>query len=159
MRTSKAHTVRAGYDRDYWAWLQEQSRALRARRLEQIDADNVAEELEDLGKAVVRELESRLEVLTAHLLKWAYQPERRGPGWENTIDEQRARVLYLLRKNPSLRSQLEQILADAYPYARRSAGSDMDLTPKQWKTRFPSACPWSAERVLDTSFLPDAQSS
>lgn len=159
MRTSKAHPVRAEYDGDYWAWLDEQSRALRARRLNQLDPDNLAEELEDLGKAVLRELQSRLEVLLAHLLKWAYQPERRGPSWENTIDEQRARILDLLQKNPSLRRQLDEVIGDAYRYACRSAGDDTGLAPKQWKRLFPSACPWSKDQVMDESFLPEAQSS
>lgn len=159
MRTSKSASVSAQYERDYWAWLSEQSRALRTRRFDRLDPDNVAEELEDLGKAIVRELQSRLEVLTAHLLKWAFQPERRGASWENTIDEQRARILDLLVRNPSLRTQIGQVLADGYLYARRSAGSEMGLRPKEWKSLFPTSCPWAADQVLDESFLPEAQSS
>src|SRR5438309_10047706 len=96
---------RSLYERDFYAWIQEQVEALRQRRLDQVDADNVAEELDDLGSSLQRELESRLEVAIAHLLKWAYQPKRRSASWENTIDEQRARIRRLFAKNPSLRSR------------------------------------------------------
>ena len=45
------------------------------------------EELEDMGAAKERELESRLGVLMAHLLKWIFQSERRGNSWIATIKE------------------------------------------------------------------------
>lgn len=77
---------------------------LREGRLAEIDCEYVAEELEDMGAAKERELESRLGVLMAHLLKWIFQPERRGNSWIATIKEQRQRVVRLLRKNPSLKS-------------------------------------------------------
>jgi len=39
------------YERDYYAWLQDQVQALRERRIEEVDWENVAEEIEDLGKS------------------------------------------------------------------------------------------------------------
>jgi hypothetical protein len=38
------------YERDYYTWTQEQARALREHRTEELDWANVAEEIEDLGK-------------------------------------------------------------------------------------------------------------
>ena len=57
------------YEHDYYAWVGEQVRALRGRRLEDIDFENVAEEIEDLGKSEKRSVQSHLETLIEHLLK------------------------------------------------------------------------------------------
>jgi uncharacterized protein DUF29 len=39
------------YDRDYYTWTQEQARALREHRMEEVDWPNVAEEIEDWARA------------------------------------------------------------------------------------------------------------
>lgn len=39
------------HERDYYSWAQEQARALREHRIEGIDWDNLAEEVEDLGRS------------------------------------------------------------------------------------------------------------
>lgn len=63
---------------DYYVWTQETAKKLRQGRLNEVDVDYLAEEIEDMGVSERRALESRLEVLLVHLLKWRYQPERRG---------------------------------------------------------------------------------
>ncbi|WP_230839566.1 DUF29 domain-containing protein [Gloeobacter morelensis] len=59
---------RAGYDEDFHAWAFEQATLLREGRLDKLDLENLAEELESLGRFERRALESRLEVLIVHLL-------------------------------------------------------------------------------------------
>lgn len=73
------------YDEDFYAWTQHQAALLRTEKWQDLDSTNLAEELESLGKRDLRELESRLEVLVMHLLKWCYQPERRerGRSWRS----------------------------------------------------------------------------
>ncbi len=65
------------YDTDYYRWTQEQAQALREGRLEPAEAAHLAEEIEDLGKQEYHCLESRLEVLLVHLLKWNHLARRR----------------------------------------------------------------------------------
>jgi hypothetical protein len=149
-----AEATRPLYDTDYYAWIQEQVRALRAGDAGRIDRENVAEELDDLGKSVQRELESRLELILSHLLKWIHQPDKRTASWENTILEQRERVADHLSKNPSLRGSLDDAIESAYHYARGAAGSDMGIGPREWRRLFPAKCPWSRLEVLNTSYLP-----
>jgi Domain of unknown function DUF29 len=60
------------YEHDYYAWVQDQVRALREHRIEEVDWENVAEEIDDLGKSVRWSVESHLETLVEHLLKLAY---------------------------------------------------------------------------------------
>ena len=144
------------YETDFHAWSEEQAHAIREGRFEDLDIENVAEEIEDLGKGQRRELQSRLEVILLHLLKWAYQPKKRSRSWRNSIDEQRARVAILFRKNPSIKANFVEELSDAYELARRSAANEMGLEPKEWQRKFPTKCPWSATKILDESFLPDS---
>ena len=64
----------ARYEEDYYTWINEQVTLLRARRFDEIDAENVAEELGDLGKDEFAKLQSCLRVLLMHMLKWDQQP-------------------------------------------------------------------------------------
>ncbi len=139
------------YDQDFFAWTNEQVRLLRAGKLAQADIGHIAEEIETMGKAEKRELVSRLTVLLAHLLKWQYQPERRGKSWRNTITTQRLDVADHLADNPSLRARLPQSITDAYKRARLAAANETDLDTDA----FPTTCPWSYEQIMDPDFFLD----
>ena len=65
------------YEHDFYTWALRQAELVRARRLSELDLENVAEELESLGKEQAHKLESAFRVLLLHLLKWIYQPHRR----------------------------------------------------------------------------------
>jgi hypothetical protein len=81
------------YERDLYAWSLEQARLLRAGDFAAIDAENIAEEILDVGRTEYRILGSALAVLLMHMLKWDYESERRSRSWVNTIVEQRNRVV------------------------------------------------------------------
>lgn len=86
------------YEQDVVAWAREQAALLRAGKFSAIDVEHIAEEIEDVGKSEQRELSSRMSVLLAHLLKWQYQPGRRGSSWQRTIREQRRALSVALQK-------------------------------------------------------------
>ena len=142
------------YDRDLHGWAHEQAQALRARSANEVDWENVAEEIESLGKQEAAQLESRLEVLILHLLKWAYQPERQGRSWRNTIREQRRRIARHLGRNPSLAPLRDEIFADAYQDARFSASKEITGEPDP--DLFPDTAPFGIEQALCDDWLPDA---
>ena len=66
------------YEADFYAWLQAQAAHLRAKEWKGLDIDNLAEELDTLGRSERNAVWSHVRILLLHLLKWAYQPERRG---------------------------------------------------------------------------------
>lgn len=141
------------YDKDINAWAQEQARLLRAGRFEMLDIEHIAGEIEDVGKSEQRELASRMAVLLAYLLKWQYQPERRGANWEKTIKAQRKEIAYALDESPSLAPKLQEprwldmVWARAVAQAVGETGLDC----------FPEECPWAiADKVLAQSWLPAA---
>ena len=45
------------YDDDFFAWTQEQARLLRKGELTDVDAENLAEEIESMGRSDRREIE------------------------------------------------------------------------------------------------------
>ncbi len=139
------------YEKDVVAWANEQAALLRAGKLSAIDAQHIAEEIEDVGKSEQRELASRIAVLLAHLLKWQYQPARRGASWETTIKAQRLDVAYLLDEAPSLKPKLTDpawmkvVWAKAVAQAVNETGLDV----------FPEVCAWPVETILSQEFYPE----
>jgi hypothetical protein len=140
------------YEHDFYAWTQEQAQHLRTGTTKQLDWSNLAEEIEDMGKNLRRELESRLKVLFAHLLKWQYQPSHRGHSWQYTIEEQRNELLDHLADNPSLQSKLPEAVQRGYRNAIVVAARETGLA----KSTFPLECPWTLEQALNTEFWPEA---
>ncbi len=92
------------YEQDFYAWTKQQAKLIKEKTLDKLDLLNLFEEVESMGASEVRELESRMEVLLIHLLKWKFQPSRRGSSWELTIKEQRIRIKKRIKKMPSLKS-------------------------------------------------------
>ena len=144
------------YETDFYAWTQHQAALLRKNKWGELDAANLAEEVESLGRRDKRELGSRLQVLLAHLLKWRDQPERRedNHSWSDTIVEQREQIEDLLADSPSLRTQLPDLLPMRYVRARRRALRETGLA----EGVLPQVCPWTLEQVLDDAFWPHAAS-
>ncbi|MEL6948475.1 MAG: DUF29 domain-containing protein, partial [Pseudomonadota bacterium] len=116
-----------------------------------IDFENLMDEVEDLGKSEKRALLSRLSVLQAHLLKWKFQPERRGSSWEATIKVQRLDLSDLLADNPSLTPFLREEFGHAYQRALALAEGETGL-----KDKFPTTSPFTIEETLDPNFWPSA---
>jgi hypothetical protein len=160
------------YAQDLYAWCFATAALVRKGHWDAIDREALIEELESLGKSQYRELESRLEVLVLHLLKWQYAPvmgprrqelaqRRTSRSWASTIVEQRTRLAGLLRDNPSLRPQVPRILEDIYPKARAQAelalaSSQTTLSPRDLirYSRLPMPCPWTEAQVCDDDFWP-----
>jgi hypothetical protein len=142
----------ATYDSDFHLWSQTQAAAIREGRFAEIDLENVAEEIESLGRSDRREIRSRLHVLLLHLLKWQAQPEKRKGGWEDSIDEARESLIILIGESPSLRSFPSTILDEVYARARRKAAKETGLPASS----FPEECPFTVQETLDENFLPGA---
>lgn len=140
------------YEADFYAWANQQAALLRAGRLNEADIENIAEEIESMGKGEKRELTNRLAVLLMHLLKWQYQASHRGNSWRLTIKGQRRALRRHLRENPSLKSRLDEAIADAYGDATIEAERDTGLEG----ATFPEICPWPYEEIVNDGFWPSA---
>jgi Domain of unknown function DUF29 len=141
------------YDTDIALWSERQANALRRRAGNEIDWENVAEEIESLGRSDRREIRSRLEVICKHLLKWQFQPDARSTSWRGSITESRNKIADLIEESPSLTNYPADILLGprgAYARGQRAAAEETGVA------HLPAACPWSIDRVLDADFWPEA---
>lgn len=149
----------ARYDEDFFAWTEEQARALReaaARRAnDPVDWENVAEEIESVGKSDRRALESRLTRLIEHLLKleWSPAAEPRA-GWRRTVREQRREIAALLEDSPSLRGRIR--LEAAYTGGREDAVDGLREDGVS-SAALPVACPYTLDQVLDADWWPESR--
>jgi ribosomal protein L29 len=143
MATSVRSVRSVSYERDFAAWAEAQAEALRAGRLDALDLANLAEEIGDLSNRERDALESHLETLIMHLLKWRYQPARRSRSWEATIRVARRNIAKLLRRSPSLRRGLSASLDEVYPNARIRAAVATRLPDDA----MPETCPFTVDQI------------
>lgn len=139
------------HDTDFYGWTLEQAELIKSKRLDEVDFEHLLEELESMGASEKRELLNRLGVLLAHLLKWQYEPDRRGRSWVNTIREQRRMIPLHLKQNPSLKGKLEEFMEDGYGLGRGIASDETGLP----ESTFPHDCPWVFEQILNSEFWPE----
>jgi hypothetical protein len=128
--------LEALYDEDFVRWTEEQAAALRrAKSLPPagtrgsnllLDWENLAEEIESLGKSDRRELRSQITRVLRHLLKLEASPaaEPRA-GWRATIDEARTEIDGLLEDSPSLRRETQALIKKQIRAAARLAADDL----------------------------------
>jgi hypothetical protein len=121
---------------------------VRAGRWEAVDRDNVAEEIESLGREQFNKLESALRVLMLHMLKWDHQPAARSRSWVLSIETQRLEVADILSDNPGLKPRVAEAVARGYRKARIEAAKETGLE----KTAFPEACPYSFDDIASRTF-------
>ncbi|OFA05017.1 DUF29 domain-containing protein [Duganella sp. HH101] len=140
----------ATYEDDVAEWALEQVALLRTGQWALLDIEHIAEEIEDMNISHRHQLAHRIAILMAHLLKWKYQPDRRGRSWKNTIRHQRDKIDRLLKRMPSLRRLLEdpEWDQDVWDDAVDLAGSEANLSG------LPEARIWDFGQVLSADYLP-----
>ena len=139
---------RAGYDRDFYSWSQEQGRLVREGRWAEVDRENVAEEIESLGREQFNKLESAFRVLLMHMLKWDHQPKKRSRSWAVSIETQRLELEDVLGDNPGLKPRIGEAIMRAYRKARTEAVNETGLR----KSEFPETCPYSLDEITSRAF-------
>ena len=139
------------YDRDFYAWANQQAALLRAGRLTEADIENIAEEIESMGRSEKRELVSQLAILLQQLLKWQFQPGRRSASWRLSIENTRLQLDDHLNDNRSLKSQLDGAMQSAYRRAVNEAVAETGFP----RTAFPAECPYSYEQAMHPDLWPE----
>ena len=140
----------ATYEDDVAEWALEQVALLRTGQWALLDIEHIAEEIEDMNISHRHQLAHRMAILMAHLLKWKYQPDRRGGSWKNTIRHQRDKIDRLFKRMPSLRRLLEdpEWDQDVWDDAVDLAGREANLSG------LPEVRIWDFGQVLSADYLP-----
>lgn len=138
------------YENDFYKWTQEQSKLLNKGDYKRLDIENLIEEIQSLGRQERQLLQSYLKVLLMHMLKVKYQPLMHTHSWDISIKLSRLDAQKTLNENPSLKSQLDEILRDAYERARLEASKETGLPDNT----FPKDCPWSIDEAMGIETKP-----
>jgi hypothetical protein len=125
-----AMTTDTLYDVDFVTWTERQAEELRRLAREgsnlPLDWENLAEEIESLGKRDRRSLYRRVYQILRHLLKLKYSPaEEPRHGWMGEVGEQRQRLKQLLGDSPSLKPLIDDAIADQWRAAVQRAEFDL----------------------------------
>jgi hypothetical protein len=138
------------YERDLHAWSTEQAQKIREGAFGSIDRENIAEELESLGRSEQARLARHFELYLVHRLRWEYQPERRTRSWMLTMNEQHRQAIKVVEKSPSLKGVARELFADAWISGRVLAltqtGIDEADIPEEISLAFEDCFPELAVR-------------
>src|SRR5438128_32988 len=114
-------TTRNLYDTDFAEWTARTADLLRTGRMEEVDLEHLAEEVEDLGKRDRWAVHSQMLRLLLHQIKRRIQPDRETATWRRSIVNSQERIAQRLKDSPSLGGYLRQELTDLYIRAARGA--------------------------------------
>jgi hypothetical protein len=118
------------YEEDFVRWTEQQSAALReaahAGTNLPLDWENLAEEIESLGRSWRRELRSRIRTIIEHMLKLEHSAASEPrPGWMNTIGRERSEIEDLFDDAPSLRREVGGMIAQESRRAAQFAAREL----------------------------------
>jgi signal transduction histidine kinase len=130
-RSETMTDARTLYAEDFVAWTQQQAEALRSAAREstnqRLDWENLAEEIEDLGKSVRHQLRNQLTRIQRHLIKLGQSPAKYPRrGWRESIREARLEIETLLNENPILKPELDRFAAEQLRQAIKLAAADLE---------------------------------
>ena len=138
------------YERDYYLWLSHTAQLISEGKFDEVDAANLIEEIEDMGRSEKRAVKSNLIIVLLHLLKYKYQPAKRTNSWKSSIREHRRRLRDDFQVSPSLKRYFEEIFDECYQDGREQAADETGLP----LDTFPNLSPFTPTEVLNPDYLP-----
>ena len=137
------------YDADFYIWTQEQAALLRQvpRDSFALDIENLAEEIESMGRAEISKVSSLLRQVLIHLLKMAMEPSSLSQShWVSEILTFQYDAVAAF--TPGMRQRID--LARVWDSARKTvsslSGSESHVPS------LPTICPFSLDELLAVDF-------
>lgn len=141
---------------DFLAWTHQQSVFLRQGRFGEIDVEQLADELEDLGTEQKLALQSMFRRILMHLLKLQLSPAPQPRlKWIEEVIEYRDQAQARIDATPSLKHHALDLFAKAWLQARRSAQISFEIHNES--VRLLDTFPYSMEQVLDPDYFLNAR--
>lgn len=146
------------YETDYYAWTRQQAAELRrlakAGAGSTLDLENLAEEVESLGRSDLNTVRSQVRRIIEHLLKLEHSPAQAPrPQWKQSVGQARDEVAD--RLTASLRRDVEKDLGTLFQRGRRDAelGLMQHGEPEAAKA-LPVTCPYGFEQIIRQDWYP-----
>ena len=145
------------YDDDFYAWTQYQAKVLRSLRTRdnRFDRENVAEEIETVGRNERDAVRSQVRRILEHFLKLAYSPAREPRfDWMGSIVDARSELGDKL--STTLRRDIEEALGRLYGQARKRVTLDLQKFDEQEAAAtLPEQCPYTLDQILADDWYPE----
>ena len=149
---------RSLYQSDYYAWTKDQAAKLRAMAAARVnstlDLENLAEEIESLGRSDWRAARSHLQRVIEHLLKLEFSPAREPRSeWSVSIVQARDELADLL--TPALQREIEDNLVTAFDRGKRDAAKGLRRYGEHETAKaLPTVCPYSLDQIASDDWFP-----
>lgn len=152
------------YDEDIVAWSEHQAETLRVAGRSgsnlNLDWENLAEEIDDLGKSYRASLKSHIRRIVQHLVKLQYSPavDPRN-GWRRTIMLARFEIEDLLKESPSLRRTVGQVVESVMKSGVELAVADLAEREEVFAlgARIVRRVAYTPDQILGDWFPPEPQ--
>jgi Domain of unknown function DUF29 len=150
---------RSLYRTDYYAWTKDQAaklrRRLRAARVNStLDLENLAEEVESLGRSELNTVRSQVRRIIEHLLKLECSPsEPPRADWRHSINQARDEVED--RLTASMRPDVEAELVKLFGRGRRDAALGHEKHGERAAAKaLPASCPYTFDQIVSHDWYP-----
>ena len=140
------------YDADFYIWTQEQAALLRQvpHGSFALDIDNLAEEIESMGRAEIAKVSSLLSQVLIHLLKMAIEPDSLSQRhWVSEVLTFQADAVWAFTPGMKQRIELDRIWKMACNGVARHLENE-ELSVPAW----PGVCPLTLDDLLVSDFNP-----
>jgi hypothetical protein len=145
------------YDDDFYAWTQHQAAVLREMPIadNRFDRENVAEEIETLGRSERDAVRSQVHRVIEHFLKMQYSPAIEPRlGWMRSINDARRQLGDKL--SATLRRDVDTQLANLYEDARYQADLALrEHDEAEGAESLPKQCPYTLDEILQKRWYPE----
>jgi hypothetical protein len=149
---------RSLYQTDYYAWTRDQAaklRALAAARVNStLDLENLAEEVESLGRSDLNTVRSQVRRIIEHLLKLEFSPSMPPrDDWRHSIAEARDEVEDHI--TPACRPMWRPTSTGCSARARRTAALGLRRHGEGAAAQaLPATCPYSLDQIVSHDWYP-----
>lgn len=133
------------YDEDFYAWTQQQAALLRRLPVgNAFDAENVADEIEDLGRSELRTAQSLVEHIIEHFLKLEFS------GLADPVEHRRDEIVeWRLQLDKTLnRSIAAKLVLPARYQAALRLIRRLEREVPGLTGRLPPGCPYTLEQIV-----------
>jgi Domain of unknown function DUF29 len=149
---------RSLYQTDYYAWTKDQAAKLRAMAAARVnstlDLENLAEEIDSLGRSDLNTVRSQVRRIIEHLLKLEFSPSTPPrDDWRHSVAQARDEV-----EDHITASMCPDVAADLpklFGRARRDAALGLRRYGEREAAKaLPTACPYSFDRIVSHAWYP-----
>jgi Domain of unknown function DUF29 len=149
---------RSLYQTDYYAWTKQQAAELRAMAAARVDSkldlENLAEEVESLGRSDLNTVRSQVRRIIEHLLKLEYSPASEPRiDWRDSVAQARDEIEDHITASmfPDVAADLDKL----FGRARRNAASGLVRHGEREAARaLPTDCPYSFAQIITQDWYP-----